>query len=71
MTANRCSIGVDLGGTNLRIAAYSEDPVAGTGLTESVSLPTRVADGPDAVAGDITARASNDHAQFALVIGAL
>ncbi len=54
MTANRCSIGVDLGGTNLRIAAYSEDPVAGTGLTESVSLPTRVADGPDAVAGDMS-----------------
>ncbi len=54
MTANRYSIGVDLGGTNLRIAAYHDDPANATSIRESISLPTRVADGPDAVAGDMS-----------------
>jgi glucokinase len=60
LTLARYAIGVDLGGTNLRIAAYhwgSERGAAippGTSITESVALPTRVADGPDAVADDMS-----------------
>jgi glucokinase len=45
------SIGIDLGGTNLRIAAFAQD---WTRLA-SVSLPTRVADGPGAVVEDVQA----------------
>jgi len=43
------SIGVDLGGTNLRIAAYAHS----TGLLETILLPTRLADGRDAVVSDM------------------
>jgi glucokinase len=43
------AIGVDLGGTNLRIAAYAP----GAGILKSVTLPTRVAAGPSAVVDDI------------------
>ncbi|HEX4008305.1 MAG TPA: ROK family protein [Acidobacteriaceae bacterium] len=43
------SIGVDLGGTNLRIAAVSP---AGERL-DSIGLPTRLADGPHAVLDDM------------------
>ena len=43
------SVGVDLGGTSLRVAALSED---GSRLS-SISLPTRVSDGPHAVVADI------------------
>ncbi len=43
------SIGVDLGGTNLRIAAYAQDH----GLLDTIELPTRLADGRDAVVRDI------------------
>ena len=43
------SIGVDLGGTNLRVAAYA----AGMGLMESMRVPTRLADGPECVVRDI------------------
>ncbi|TCK75742.1 glucokinase [Acidipila rosea] len=43
------SIGVDLGGTNLRIAAYSQD----LGLLETILLPTRLAAGRNAVVDDM------------------
>jgi glucokinase len=43
------SIGVDLGGTNLRIAAYSRE----LGLLEAISLPTRLSAGSLAVVGDL------------------
>lgn len=43
------SIGVDLGGTNLRIAAFTNE----TGLLETILLPTRLADGRDAVVTDM------------------
>jgi glucokinase len=43
------SIGVDLGGTNLRIAAYTRD----SGLLETILLPTRLAAGRDAVVADM------------------
>lgn len=43
------SIGVDLGGTNLRIAAYTHD----AGLLETILLPTRLAAGRDAVVSDM------------------
>ena len=42
---SRCAVGVDLGGTNLRIAAIDE---AGK-MLEKVSLPTRTRQGPDVV----------------------
>jgi glucokinase len=43
------SIGVDLGGTNLRIASYSET----LGLMDTISLPTRLAEGRDRVVRDL------------------
>jgi glucokinase len=43
------TIGVDLGGTNLRIAAYSSD----IGVLHSISLPTRLEAGPFAVVDDM------------------
>ncbi|WP_263359701.1 ROK family protein [Acidicapsa ligni] len=43
------SIGVDLGGTNLRIAAYSP----ASGVLEVISLPTRLASGSLAVVDDL------------------
>lgn len=43
------SIGVDLGGTNLRGATYSPD----TGLCNRRAVPTRIDDGPIAVAEDM------------------
>ncbi len=47
--AESYSIGVDLGGTSLRVAAFT-----GTGTRlSSLSLPTRVVDGPLAVVADI------------------
>jgi glucokinase len=45
----RLTIGVDLGGTNLRIAAF--DP--GWNRLSYINLPTRVSEGPDAVVGDM------------------
>jgi glucokinase len=54
LTSSRYSIGVDLGGTNLRIAAYRRDGATGSGIVESLGLPTRVADGPDFVAEDMS-----------------
>lgn len=43
------SIGVDLGGTNLRIAAYSKS----SGILDQISLPTRLEAGRDAVVADM------------------
>ncbi len=54
MISDRYSIGVDLGGTNLRIAAYHERSALGPSITENIGLPTRVADGPDAVVADMS-----------------
>jgi glucokinase len=43
------SIGVDLGGTNLRIASYSE----ALGLMDTISLPTRLVEGRERVVRDL------------------
>jgi glucokinase len=43
------TIGVDLGGTNLRVAAYTPD----AGMLDAVVLPTRLAAGPHAVVDDM------------------
>src|ERR1700760_623011 len=43
------SIGVDLGGTNLRVAAYTR----ASGLLETILLPTRLAAGRHAVVEDM------------------
>jgi glucokinase len=48
-TSNSYSIGVDLGGTNLRIAAYTP----ATGVLETIQLPTRVHAGREAVVADM------------------
>jgi glucokinase len=49
MTTAPYTIGVDLGGTNLRIAAYSRP----AGLLEQIQLPTRLRDGRAAVVRDM------------------
>ncbi|HEY0702398.1 MAG TPA: ROK family protein [Candidatus Acidoferrales bacterium] len=49
MTWDSYSIGVDLGGTNLRIAAYTP----GAGILETKQMPTRVQAGRDAVVSDM------------------
>ena len=46
---DRYTIGVDLGGTNLRVAAY----VVGNSLLETINLPTRLEKGPDGVMDDM------------------
>ena len=46
---NQFTIGVDLGGTNLRVAAYR----GGTQLAELISLPTRLSQGRDRVVHDL------------------
>jgi glucokinase len=51
---DRYSIGVDLGGTNLRISAYRQASPAAGSITDSIGLPTRVADGPEAVVEDMS-----------------
>jgi len=43
------SIGVDLGGTNLRVAAYSLEGE----FLQTITLPTRLADGRDCVVSDL------------------
>jgi glucokinase len=49
MTPAPYTIGVDLGGTNLRIAAYSKS----SGILDQIQLPTRLAAGRDAVVRDM------------------
>ncbi|HTU33269.1 MAG TPA: ROK family protein [Candidatus Acidoferrum sp.] len=49
MTLAPYTIGVDLGGTNLRIAAYSES----AGILDQIHLPTRLPAGPHAVIADM------------------
>src|ERR1700693_4720156 len=51
MTSESFSIGVDFGGTNLRIAAYT--PAAG--FLETIQIFTRLQDGRDAVVSDMCA----------------
>lgn len=51
MTLAPYTIGVDLGGTNLRIAAYNKT----SGVLEQIQLPTRLRDGRDAVVRDMCA----------------
>ena len=48
-TSRSCTIGVDLGGTNLRVAAYTLEE----GILEMVALPTRLSAGWRAVIGDM------------------
>jgi glucokinase len=55
LTSDRYSIGVDLGGTNLRISAYRESSTSTGTITDSIGLPTRVAAGPEAVVEDMSA----------------
>ena len=50
-TKRLMTIGVDLGGTSLRIGAYAQ----GDGLLESIALPTRLSAGPHAVVDDMCA----------------
>ncbi len=50
-TKRLMTIGVDLGGTSLRIGAYAQ----GDGLLESIALPTRLSAGPRAVVDDMCA----------------
>jgi glucokinase len=49
MPANAFTIGVDLGGTNLRIGAYAPQD----GLLQTINLPTRLKDGREAITRDI------------------
>jgi glucokinase len=49
MISDAFTIGVDLGGTNLRIAAYAQE----SGLLETIQLSTRLRDGRDAVTADM------------------
>ncbi|HUJ33465.1 MAG TPA: ROK family protein [Candidatus Acidoferrum sp.] len=49
MTSGPFTIGVDLGGTNLRIGAYSQ----AAGLLDEIHLPTRLHNGRDAVVRDM------------------
>jgi len=46
---NLFSVGVDLGGTNLRIAAYA----GGTDVLDTILLPTRLSEGPERIVRDI------------------
>ncbi|GGH10229.1 ROK family protein [Silvibacterium dinghuense] len=54
------SIGVDLGGTNLRIAAYTE----ADSILDSILLPTRLAAGRDAVLEDMCQAIETLEARF-------
>jgi glucokinase len=65
---NKFSIGVDLGGTNLRIAAVDEQGA----LVEKVALGTRISLGPDRVIGDMCdaiERMSEKYSNSAPLIG--
>lgn len=49
MTSESFTVGVDLGGTNLRIAAYA----SAAGFLETIVLPTRLREGREAVVADM------------------
>jgi glucokinase len=51
MTADSFSIGIDFGGTNLRVAAYTP----ATGFLETIQMPTRLQAGRDVVVADMCA----------------
>jgi glucokinase len=63
---DKYSIGVDLGGTNLRIAAYG----GGDGFLETITMPTRLSAGRDQVVRDmceaVTALMSRDNGDLKL-----
>src|ERR1019366_746385 len=68
--ADSFSIGVDLGGTNLRVAAYRKQ----TGIVDSVLLPTRLSFGRDQVVKDMcdairTLTGRNEGTLFGIGIG--
>lgn len=72
MKTRTYSIGVDLGGTNLRIAAYTHHD----GLLETILLPTRLSAGREAVVEDmctaihtLEARFSGEHEIAGIGIG--
>jgi glucokinase len=58
--AQNYTIGVDLGGTNLRVAAYTRD----AGLLETILLPTRLAAGRIAVVEDMCGAISDLRNRF-------
>jgi len=64
-------IGVDLGGTNLRVASY----ISGAAPAETISLGTRLAAGPDEVVRDmceaiqVLSKNSYEEARFGESIG--
>jgi glucokinase len=65
MTPAPYTIGVDLGGTNLRVAAYTE----ATGILDQIRLPTRLGGGRDAVIRDMcdaTSQLISKHSRPAL-----
>ena len=69
-TVESFSIGVDLGGTNLRVAAYREQ----AGIVDSVLLPTRLSFGRDQVVQDMcdairTLTERNEGTLFGIGIG--
>lgn len=49
MQAKRFSVGVDLGGTNLRVGTYA----GGSDLLQLVTMPARISDGPTQVVHDM------------------
>lgn len=55
------TIGIDLGGTNLRVAAYTPD----IGILDSIALPTRLEAGPTAVVDDMCGAIHQLLAQYA------
>ena len=62
------SIGVDLGGTNLRVAAYSSEGE----FLQTITLATRLADGRDCVANDLCESVSAlraEHARTRRLVG--
>jgi glucokinase len=61
MNLNPYSIGVDLGGTNLRIAAYTSE----VGLLETILLPTRLSAGREAVVSDMCEAIQTLRSRFA------
>jgi glucokinase len=57
--AQTYSIGVDLGGTNLRIASYGET----VGLLDTISLPTRLDEGRERVVRDLCEAVTSLHSK--------
>lgn len=60
MSSGQFTIGVDLGGTNLRIAAYAQ----GADFLESIAVPTRISAGRSAVVEDMCGAIQKLRAKF-------